>query len=177
VAKLTEKIRRAARQRAAAKAVKDQHPELDVINPAVPRITAREVVEEILHPVQRNKMKARRKKLGLSQSELATVLDVDPASIYRHERDDVLPALWDYALKGIEAEATDPVARRILKGESSPSRGVIVEGLSVRGSRFTAVRIVRAQRDNVRAGRLKKKVQRAEREVGKAVVVDLPKRP
>ena len=90
-----------------------------MIIPSVPRITAREVVEEALHPVRRNKMKARRKKLGLSQSELATVLDVDPASIYRHERNDVLPALWDYALKGIEAEAADPVARRILRQSKS----------------------------------------------------------
>jgi DNA-binding XRE family transcriptional regulator len=175
VAKLTEKIRRTARQRADAKAIKERHPELDVIMPPVPRITAREVVEETLHPVRRNKMKARRKKLGLSQSELATVLDVDAASIYRHERDDVLPALWNYALKGVEAEAANPTARQILK--QSQSRDVIAEGLGARGFRFTAVRMFSAQRDNIRAGRLKKKVQRTEREVGKAVVVDLPKRP
>ena len=86
-----------------------------MITPAVPRIKAREVAEDILRPVRRNDMKARRKKLRLSQSELATVFDVNVLSIYRHERDKVLPALWDYALKGVEAEAANPDDRQILR--------------------------------------------------------------
>ena len=174
MSKLRDKIRRARTGRAAAKALKERHPDLDVITPAVPRITAREVAEDILHPVRRNDMKARRKELRLSQSELATVFDVDVLSIYRHERDKVLPFLWDYALKGVEAEAANPDARQILRAfQSRPN--VIVQGLEARGYRLVAVRMVGAMRDSVRIDRLKKKVQRTERETSKAVVVDLPK--
>ena len=174
MSKLRDKIRRARKGRAAAKALKERHPDLDVITPAVPRITAREVAEDILHPVRRNDMKARRKKLRLSQSELATVFDVDVLSIYRHERDKVLPILWDYALKGVEAEAANPDARQILRAFLDRPN-VIVQGLEARGHRLVAVRMVGAMRDSVRTDRLKKKVQRTERETGKAVVVDLPK--
>ena len=178
MSKLTKKIRQAVGRRAAAKTLKELHPELEVIIPTAPRITAREVVEDTVRRVRRNTMKTRRRKLGLSQSELATVLDVDVASIYRHERDDVLPPLWDYALKGVEAEAADPAARSILRGfrANLDRPNVIAEGLGARGSRLVAVRMVGAQRDSIRAGRLKKKVQRTERQGGKAVVVDLPKR-
>jgi DNA-binding XRE family transcriptional regulator len=178
MSELRDKILRAQKARAAAKALKERHPDLDVITPAVPRITAREVAEDILHPVRRNDMKARRKKLCLSQSELATVLEVDVVSIYRHERDKVLPFLWDYALKGVEAEAADPKAQQILRTfRSGLDRRVIVQGLEARGHRLVAVRMVGAMRDSVRTDRLKKKVQRTERETGKAVVVDLPKPP
>jgi DNA-binding XRE family transcriptional regulator len=178
VSKLSGEIRRARAARAAAKALKEARPELDVIVPAVPRITARKVVEDFLNPVRRNDMKARRKKLRLSQSELATVLDVDVASIYRHERGDVLPALWDYALKGVEAEAAHPNARQIVRDFRSDldrRQDIFVDGFGARGDRLVAVRMVGALRDNARAARVKKEIQRAERKAGKAVVVDLPK--
>jgi len=177
MSKLRDKIHRARKGRAEAKALKELHPELDVITPAVPRIKAREVAEDILRPVRRNDMKARRKKLRLSQSELATVFDVNVLSIYRHERDKVLPTLWDYALKGVEAEAANPDDRQILRAFRSGLDGpnVMVQGVEARGHRLVAVRMVGAMRDSVRADRLKKKVQRTERETGKAVVVDLPK--
>jgi DNA-binding XRE family transcriptional regulator len=177
MSKLRDKIHRARKMRAAAKALKERHPGLDVITPAVPRITAREVVEDFLHPARRNDMKARRKKLRLSQSELATVFDVDVLSIYRHERDKVLPILWDYALKGVEAEAANPDARQILQtfrsGLDRPN--AIEQGLEAREYRLVAVRMVCAMRDSVRTSRVKKKVQRTERETSKVVVVDLPK--
>jgi len=178
MSELSEKILRARKRRAAAKALKEAHPELDVIVPQVPRITAREVAKDFLNPVRRNNMKTRRKKLGISQSELATVLDVDVTSIYRRERGDVLPALWDYALRGVEAEAADPSARHVLRRFRSHMDGhIFIEGYRSRGFRWVAMSMVGAMRDGVRAGREKKKVQRGERNVGKAVVVDLPKRP
>src|SRR5271166_3205143 len=37
------------------------------------------------HPPPMNTLEARRKKLGLSRVELASILDVDRVSIYRHE--------------------------------------------------------------------------------------------
>jgi DNA-binding transcriptional regulator YiaG len=174
---LEEKICRARRARTAAKQLKEANPGLDVIIPAVPRITAREVIADTLRPVRRNSMKSRRKKLGLSQSELATVLDVDVASIYRHEREHVLPSLWEYALRGIEAEASLPDTRTILRSVRSEMGrpNIIAEGLGAYGHRFVAVRMINIQRENARASRLKRRVQRAEREVGNDVVVDLPK--
>jgi transcriptional regulator with XRE-family HTH domain len=128
-------------------------------------------------------MRARRKELGLSQTELATVLDVDVTSIYRRERDKVLPILWDYALRGIEAEAAHPDTRTVVRGfrrMSRPPPTVIPEGMGNRGYRFVAVRMFAVMRENMRkaakVARLKRKVQRSERKAGKAVVVDLPKR-
>jgi transcriptional regulator with XRE-family HTH domain len=178
VSNLEEKIRRAQRVRVAAKQLKDANPGLDVIIPAAPRITAREVISDFLRPVRRNNMKSRRKKLGLSQSELATVLDVDVASIYRHEREHVLSSLWEYALRGIEAEARLPGTRSVLRSMRSEidRPNVFSEGLGEHGHRFVAVRMINMLREHARASRFKRRVQRAEREVGNAVVVDLPKR-
>jgi hypothetical protein len=89
-----------------------------------------------------------------------------------------LPSLWDYALRGVEAEAADPSARQILRNfRSSPAEpNVFVQGFGARGYRFVAARMVNELREHARAGRFKRNVQRAERKAGKAVVVDLPKR-
>jgi hypothetical protein len=63
------------------------------------------VLDFALHnPIRRNTLQERRDRLGLSRVALARILDVDPASIFRHERNR-MPALWDYALRGVEAEA------------------------------------------------------------------------
>ena len=88
----------------------------------------------------------------------ASPFDVDVLSIYRHERDKVLPILWDYALKGVEAEAANPAARQILRAFRSDldRPNVIVQGLEARGRRLVAVRMVGAMRDSVRTDRLKK---------------------
>jgi hypothetical protein len=64
----------------------------------------REVVDAIVNPIRRNELKARRRKLGLSLVALGRILEVDPATVFRHERGPLV-ALWDYALRGIEAEA------------------------------------------------------------------------
>jgi DNA-binding XRE family transcriptional regulator len=66
----------------------------------------REAISEIVNPIARNTLKERRVRLGLSRVALARILDVDPASIFRHERNP-MTALWDYALRGVEAEAVD----------------------------------------------------------------------
>jgi predicted transcriptional regulator len=51
----------------------------------------------------RNNLEARRLKLRLSRAKLASMLGVDPASIYRHEREEHMSKLYGWALAGIEA--------------------------------------------------------------------------
>jgi DNA-binding XRE family transcriptional regulator len=67
---------------------------------------------ELLNPIRRNDLKARRRKLGLSRVALGRILGVDPATVYRHEQGMLVP-MWDYAMRGIEAEARE--AKPVLK--------------------------------------------------------------
>lgn len=71
-----------------------------------------EVIAEILHPIRRNNLEARRRRLKVSRVALARILDVDPATIYRQERG-VMSGTWDYATHGDEAEA--PKAKAALR--------------------------------------------------------------
>jgi DNA-binding XRE family transcriptional regulator len=71
------------------------------------RLKTRETIAEILHPIRHNDLEARRRRLKLSRVALARILDVDPATVYRQERG-VMSALWNYALRGVEAEASSP---------------------------------------------------------------------
>src|SRR5262249_50302412 len=64
----------------------------------------RQAIKEILNPIRRNDLEARRRALGLSRAALGRILDVDPATVFRQERG-VMSSLWDYALRGVEAEA------------------------------------------------------------------------
>jgi hypothetical protein len=59
---------------------------------------------------------------------------MDVVSIHRRERDKVLPILWDYALKGFEAEAANPDAPQTLRAFRSDLDwpNVIVQGLEAR---------------------------------------------
>ena len=66
--------------------------------------TVKEVVKEITSARRRNDLEARRRKLGLSRVALGRILDVDPATVFRRERGPLV-RLWDYAMRGIEAEA------------------------------------------------------------------------
>jgi hypothetical protein len=44
-------------------------------------------------------------RLGPSGAALARILDVDPTTMFRQERRRTMTALWDYAVRGIEADA------------------------------------------------------------------------
>jgi len=57
-----------------------------------------------------NTLEARRTTLGLSRVKLASILDVDRVSIYRHELRNPMSMLWHYALCGVEA--FDPAKAR-----------------------------------------------------------------
>ena len=73
-----------------------------------PRIAVfvKNVIRATIDPIRQNTLRARRRKLGLSRVALGRILGVDPATVFRHERGR-MDGLWDYALRGIEAEAAE----------------------------------------------------------------------
>jgi hypothetical protein len=94
------------------------------------------IIGGILHPIRRNDMQARRRRLKLSRVTLARILDVDPATVFRQERG-VMSALWDYAMRGVEAEAK--LAKPALQSHqaSVDSRDFIADAMVERGHRYT----------------------------------------
>lgn len=95
-----------------------------------------DVVNGIRHPIRRNDLEARRRRLGLSRVKLAKILDVDPTTVLRQERA-VMTALWDYALRGVEAEAME--AKPALRGhqQTVDDRDTVADGMVDRGHRYT----------------------------------------
>ena len=104
-----------------------------------------EVIGEIVDPIRRNNLKARRHKLGLSRVALGRILDVDPATIFRRERGPLV-ALWDYALRGIEAEAK--LGKQVVTGfKAGLDQQVFVpDQLDARGYSYTAEKMHEARR-------------------------------
>ena len=99
--------------------------------------TVKEAIQGITNPHRRNDLEARRRKLGLSRVALGRILGVDPATVFRRERGPRV-ALWDYAMRGIEAEARE--AKPTLR---SHKRGLDLENfipdqLAAQGSAFTS---------------------------------------
>jgi predicted transcriptional regulator len=62
----------------------------------------RKTIIDTLIPRQ-DDMEERRHRLGLSRVALARILDVDPSTVYRYERDGKMPVLLDLAMRAIEA--------------------------------------------------------------------------
>ena len=109
--------------------------------------TVKEAIQGITNPLRRNDLEARRRKLGLSRVALGRILDVDPATVFRRERGPRV-ALWDYAMRGIEAEARE--AKPTLR---SHKRGLDLENfipdqLAAQGSAFTAEKMNQARRQH-----------------------------
>src|SRR5689334_19409351 len=68
----------------------------------------KEIVRHLAEPPFRhNTLKTQRTRLGLSRAALARILEVDPSSVYRQEFRNPMSMLWNYALRGIKAEAQD----------------------------------------------------------------------
>ena len=109
--------------------------------------TVKEVIKEITNPHRRNDLEARRRKLGLSRVALGRILGVDPATVFRRERGPLV-ALWDYAMRGIEAEAKE--AKPTLR---SHKRGLDLENFipdhfDAQGSAFTSEKMNQARRQH-----------------------------
>jgi predicted transcriptional regulator len=115
------------------------------------RSKTQEAISEIINPIRPNTLRERRVRLGLSRVALARILDVDPASIFRHERNS-MTALWDYALRGVEAEAADKASRQILQSfEADLNRqNFMPEQIDARGHKYVAEKMNEARRQSVR---------------------------
>jgi len=102
----------------------------------MPPVKTREAITALLHPIRHNDLQARRRRLKLSRVALARILDVDPATVYRQERG-ITSALWDYAMRGVEAEAK--LAKPALQSHQAglDSRDLIADGMVEHGHRYT----------------------------------------
>jgi DNA-binding XRE family transcriptional regulator len=101
-----------------------------------------ETIAEILRPIRRNDLQARRCRLKLSRVALARFLDVDPATVFRQERG-VMSALWDYAMRGVEGEAK--LAKLVLQSHQArvDSSDLIPDAMVERGHRYTGEKMKR----------------------------------
>src|SRR5262245_63318993 len=108
--------------------------------------TVREAIDSVLNPIRRNNLEARRLKLGLSRVALGRILEVDPATVFRHERAPLV-ALWDYALRGIEAEAASKESKQELRSFKSglDCESIIPDGIAAQGKAYLAEKMHKAR--------------------------------
>ena len=106
----------------------------------------RRVIREILNPIRHNNLESRRRKLKLSRVAVARILDVDPATVFRQERG-VMSSLWDYAMRGIEAEASNKATKAVLRDHQAKiDRGdFFPKQIGERGYRYTAEKMKTAK--------------------------------
>jgi len=118
----------------------------------MPTDAVREAIRGITNPIRHNDLGKRRRQLGLSRVALGRILGVDPATVYRQERKRPMAALWDYALRGIEAEARAPVPKRIRQGFKKDLEGqtFIPDQLDAQGYSYTAEKMHEARREHAR---------------------------
>jgi hypothetical protein len=124
-------------------------------------VTARDLVQELTSPNRKNDLEARRRKLGLSRVALGRILEVDPATVFRHERGP-LAALWDYALRGIEAEAADKSGKQVLRDfkSSLSNQTFIPDQFAARGVGYIAEKMHEARRQHAQGSSEKARVKR-----------------
>jgi DNA-binding XRE family transcriptional regulator len=112
-------------------------------------VTTSDVIKEIVNPIRHNDLKARRLKLGLNRVALGRILGVDRATVFRHEQG-VLSPLWDYALRGIEAEAkTGKLPLRSFKS-GLDHQAFMPEQLAARGHSYIAEKMHEARKEHAR---------------------------
>ena len=109
------------------------------------------VIREITHPIRHNNFEARRRKLGLSRVALGRILDVDPTTVFRHERGPMV-TLWDWALRGIEAEAASKPARTVIRNYKSQLdlETFIPEQIAARGYSYVAEKMHEARQEHAK---------------------------
>ena len=113
--------------------------------------TVKQTIKEITNPHRRNDLEARRRKLGLSRVALGRILGVDPATVFRRERGPLV-ALWDYAMRGIEAEAKDKEAKSHLRSFTGDLdlETIIPDQLTAQGFAYTAEKMNQARQQHAR---------------------------
>jgi hypothetical protein len=102
------------------------------------------IAKALLNPLRDNDLEQRRKALKLSRAALARIFGVNEATVFRQERS-IMTGLWDYALRGVEAEAAKAV--KILREHQRRIEGqdAIAAGMEGRGYRYAA-EAMRAQK-------------------------------
>ena len=113
--------------------------------------TVKEVIKEITNPLRQNDLEARRRKLGLSRVALGRILGVDPATVFRRERGPLV-SLWDYAMRGIEAEAASKEAKQDIRWYHARlnRRPVIPDIRDAEGKSYVAEKMRAAHRQEAR---------------------------
>jgi DNA-binding XRE family transcriptional regulator len=114
-----------------------------------PRIAVfvKNLIKAAIDPIRQNNLRARRRKLGLSRVALGRILGVDPATVFRHERGR-MDGLWDYALRGIEAEAAEGKQFRRQYKTDLDRQTFIPDQLDARGWSYTAEKMHEARRQH-----------------------------
>jgi hypothetical protein len=112
-----------------------------------------EAVSDIVNPLRRNHLKQRRRKLGLSRVALARILEVDPATVYRHELQNPMSMLWHYAMVGVETEATSKQAKGVVRDHKRDLDRLdfFPEQIDARGYKVTAEKMREATRQRAAA--------------------------
>jgi hypothetical protein len=123
-------------------------------------VTAKQVIKAINDPIRHNDLEARRRKLGLSRVALARILETDPATVFRRERG-APSGLWDYALRGIEAEAKMSKQARRSFTSGLDLQAFIPEQLAARGFPYTAEKMHAARQEHARTKRHPPRLPRA----------------
>jgi hypothetical protein len=105
-------------------------------------------------PMRRNTLKAQRLDLRLSRAALARILEVDPSSVYRQELRNPMSILWNYALRGIMAEAKDRERQAMVRmhKENLVRRDQLLGAsrMDAQGFRYTAEKTRAATREQAK---------------------------
>ena len=110
-------------------------------------MVVKNLIKAAIDPIRQNNLRARRRKLGLSRVALGRILGVDPATVFRHERGR-MDGLWDYALRGIEAEAAEGKQFRRQYKTDLDRQTFIPDQLDARGWSYTAEKMHEARRQH-----------------------------
>ena len=113
--------------------------------------TVKDVIKEITNPHRRSDLEARRRALGLSRVALGRILGVDPATVFRRERGPLV-ALWDYAMRGIEAVAASKEAKQVIRRykASLDQRPTVPDIFDAQGETYVAEKMRAAHRQEAR---------------------------
>jgi len=106
------------------------------------------IAKALLNPIRDNDLEQRRKALKLSRAAVARIFGVNEATVYRQERG-IMTGLWDYALRGVEAEAAK-TREILLKHQREIEQDTTVAWTEGKGYHYAA-EAMRAQKPRQRA--------------------------
>jgi hypothetical protein len=128
--------------------------------------TVSDAVHEMVNPIRRNDLEARRRKLGLSRVALGRIFGVDPATVFGRERG-CCHRCGDYALRGVEAEARE--AKRAVRSFKSELdlQSFEPDQLAARGFSYTAEKMLEDRARHARTKWRPPRLSRTDEPVGR----------